>query len=101
MIIVAGTLTITPELIGDFARDVAEMVERVRAEAGCSHYSLLVEDAATGLVNVIEQWEDDAALLVHFTQPWIAEFSGRYGSHMLASTVRVFDIAGERPLPSM
>ena len=101
MIIVAGTLTINPAKIGEFVRDVAAMVDRVRAEAGCYHYSLLVEDAATGLVNVLEQWEDDAALLVHFTQPWIAEFSRRHGPEMLASTVRILDVAGERPLPAM
>jgi quinol monooxygenase YgiN len=49
---------------------------------------------------VVEQWRDDTALHVHFTMPWIAEFFAKYSPKMLASTVQIFDIAGEpRPLP--
>ena len=101
MIFVAGTMDINPAVIPGFVRDVAAMVDRVRAEDGCLHYSLLVEDAGTGVVNVMEQWADDAALIVHLQQPWIADFAGKYMGEMRASTVRVFDIAGERPLPGM
>jgi quinol monooxygenase YgiN len=50
---------------------------------------------------VIEQWDDDAALAVHFTQPWISEFAVKYLTRMKASTVQVYDIAGIRPLPGM
>jgi quinol monooxygenase YgiN len=61
-----------------------------------------VEDAATGLVNVMEQWDDDDALKVHLGMPWIAEFFSKYVGHMQASTVQVYDIAGApRPLPGM
>jgi quinol monooxygenase YgiN len=101
MIFVAGTLTVDPAVVTSFQRDVAAMVGKVRAENGCRHYSLLVEDAAAGVINVLEQWDDDAALIVHLKQPWIVEFFNRYVGHLRASTVRVFDIAGERPLPGM
>ncbi len=63
-----------PSIIDEFETRVAEMQEQVRAENGCLHYSLLVEDKATGKVNVMEIWEDDDALGVHFTQPWIGAF---------------------------
>ena len=69
MIFVAGTMTMNPEIIDDFKAEVAAMVDKVRAEDGCLHYSLLVEDADKGLVNVLEKWRDDDALLVHFGQP--------------------------------
>ncbi len=101
MIFVAGTMTINPAVIDAFAVDVAAMVDKVRAEAGCQHYSLLVEDAAAGLVNVHEQWADDAALVMHLQQPWITAFFNRYSGEMRASSVRICDIAGERPLPGM
>ncbi len=85
MIFVAGTMTLPPEDIPDLQRDVLAMIDKVREEPGCHHYSILVEDAGAGLVNVLEQWADDAALIaVH---------------RLRASTVRVFDIAGSRPLP--
>jgi quinol monooxygenase YgiN len=101
MIFVAGTLTVNPAVVADFQRDVAAMVDKIRSEDGCHHYSLLVENAATGLINVLEQWEDDSALVVHLRQPWITAFFARYVEHLRASTVRVFDITGERPLPPM
>jgi len=101
MIFVAGTMTLDPAQIANFQRDVAAMIDQVRAEAGCHHYSLLVEDAKSGLVNVLEQWTDDAALIVHLKQPWILEFLARNGPHLRASTVQVFDIAAARPLPAM
>lgn len=102
MIFVQGTMNMEPSCISDFEADVAAMVDKVRAEDGCLHYSILVEDAATGLVNVIEQWRDDDALVTHFTMPWISTFFAKYGGKMLATTVQVFDIAGEpRPLPAL
>jgi quinol monooxygenase YgiN len=102
MIFVQGTMTMDPAIIDQFVVDVAEMCPKVLTEDGCLHYSLLVEDAATGLVNVIEQWRDDDALKVHFTMPWISGFFAKYVGHMQASTVQIFDIAGApRPLPEM
>jgi len=49
----------------------------------------------------LEQWDDDAALIVHLKlkQPWITEFYDRYKDHMKSLDARVFDIAGERPIP--
>lgn len=101
MIFVAGTLTVKPELIGQFQSDVEAMLERVRREHGCHHYSLLAEDRATGVVNVLEQWENDAALATHLRQPWIVSFFNKYVSHLLAMNVKVYDISGVRDLPSM
>lgn len=101
MIFVQGTMNMDPACIPDFKVGVAAMIDKVRAEDGCLHYSLLVEDDASGLVQVLEQWRDDDALMVHFSMPWIAEFVANFGSKIQASTVQIFDIAGEpRPLPS-
>jgi len=101
MIFVAGTLTVNPALLPQFQQDVAAMVARVREEEGCLHYSLLTEDAQTGLVNVLERWTDDAALSRHLGQPWIVEFFNKYANHLLALNVKVYDISGERVLPGM
>ncbi|HVO48828.1 MAG TPA: antibiotic biosynthesis monooxygenase family protein [Steroidobacteraceae bacterium] len=101
MIFVAGTLSIDPGVVRDFQNDVSAMLAKVRAERGCRHYSLLVEDAQSGLINVLEKWDNDAALVAHLGQPWIVEFFTRYIGHVRESTVKVFDIAGERPLPGM
>jgi quinol monooxygenase YgiN len=101
MIIVAGTITFLPSVIPALQRDVAAMVGQVRKEKGCRHYSLLVEDAEAGLLNVLEEWDDDAALITHLGQPWIVDFFNRYSPHLQASTVRICDVSAERPLPGM
>jgi quinol monooxygenase YgiN len=101
MIFVAGTLTVKPAVLADFQKDVAAMAGRVRQERGCHHYSLLAEDPSSGLVNVLEQWTDDAALAVHLKQPWIVEFFNKYVGHLLAVNIKVYDISGERGLPTM
>lgn len=102
MIFVQGTMNMDPACIPDFINDVSAMRDKVLAEDGCHFYSLLIEDAATGLVNVIEQWRDDDALKAHFTMPWIASFFAKYAPLMQATTVQIFDISGAaRPLPEM
>lgn len=102
MLFIIGTMTMTPDVLDDFARDIAEMRPKVLAEAGCQHYSLLVEDKAAGIVNVVEGWSDDAALGVHLAQPWVVEFSRKYMPHVLAHSLAIHDVAGQpRPLPGM
>lgn len=100
MIFAQGTMNMDPGCIADFNQDVAAMNDKVRAEDGCGFYSLLVEDEATCLFNIVEQWPDDDALGVRFIMPWISEFFAEYSTKMLASTVQIIDIAGApRPLP--
>jgi len=101
MIFVAGTMTLNPSVLVDFQRDVAAMLPQVKTEKGCHHYSLLVEDASSGLVNVLEQWDDDAALTTHLAQPWIATFFNRYSGHMRSHTLKIYEIAGARSLPGL
>jgi quinol monooxygenase YgiN len=101
MIFIAGTMTLNPAILENFERDVAAMLEQVKAEPGCHHYSLLVQDADQGVVNVLEQWDDDEALKAHLAQPWIVSFFNRYSGHMRSHTLKVYDIAGARPLPGM
>lgn len=98
MIILAGTITIDAEQLPAFEQAVAAMADRVRAEDGCRHYSLLAEDRAAGLINVVEIWEDEAALRVHLAQPWITEFYARFSPHIRAIDVPIYDVAGVRPL---
>jgi quinol monooxygenase YgiN len=101
MIFVAGTMTLNPSVLGDFQRDLAAMLAQVKGEQGCRHYSLLVEDASSGVVNVHEVWDDDAALTTHLAQPWIATFYNRYSGHMRSHTLKIYDVAGTRSLPGL
>jgi quinol monooxygenase YgiN len=101
MIFVAGTLTVKPDLLSEFQADIAAMAGTVRRERGCHQYSLLAEDPAAGLVNVLECWEDDAALAEHLKQPWVVAFFNKYVNELLELNVKIYDIAGIRNLPGM
>jgi len=100
MIFVAGQMNMPPEIMDDFEKDVKAMRPKVLTEKGCHHYSLLTEDRGTGLINVVEVWDDDDALMEHFTQPWIVEFMEKYAAQIQNSTVKIYDVAGVRDLPS-
>jgi len=99
MIFVAGTLTIAPGQVADFEAEVAAMRARVLAEDGCHHYSLLVEDRAGGVINVLEMWESEEALKVHLTMPWIDTFFRRFSPHITGMTAQVYDAVNARPVP--
>lgn len=101
MIILSGTLTIDPAQVAAFREAVAAMRPAVLAEAGCRHYSLLVEDAAAGVINVLEMWDDDAALTVHLGQPHIRAFFARFSPHIRSMDAAVYDAGAPRPIPPM
>ncbi|HLY58157.1 MAG TPA: antibiotic biosynthesis monooxygenase [Stellaceae bacterium] len=97
MIIVAGTLTVDPASVADYAAAVVELRRRALHEDGCSHYSLLVQDAAAGVFNVSEIWRDDEALRVHLSQPWITAFVERFQASVRAFALQIYDVASVRP----
>ncbi len=98
MIIMAGTMTFEPADIPGFTAAVADMIAQIRAEDGCNHYSLLVEDAAAGLINVTEIWRDDAALHAHLAQPWTVSFFARFGPKARTIDLLIYDVSGTRAL---
>ncbi len=98
MIIIAGTMTFDPAAIAPLEQAVKAMVGTVRAEDGCHHYSLLPEDPAAGLVNVLEIWRDEPALRVHLAQPWTAAFLAQFGPKLQNMNVNIHEVATTHPL---
>ena len=102
MIFVAGVMMLNPAKVDAFEADVAAMIDDVRGEDGCLHYSLVVEDKAAGRINVHEQWRDDEALVAHFGQSHIQDFFAQHSPELRDTTVQIYDIDGEpRPLPGI
>jgi len=99
MLLVLGRLTINPDVIDDYEADLTKMIPKVLTEDGCRYYSLVIENKDKGIVSVSELWDDEAALLKHFTQPWIVDFVTKFGAQIQASTLKVFDASNERDLP--
>lgn len=99
MIFVAGSMSVQPAHIDEFEAAVAAMVDGVREEDGCIHYSLLVENRAAGLVNVLEMWESEEKLKTHLQTAGTQEFFGRFGPLMTGMNVQVYDALNPRGVP--
>jgi quinol monooxygenase YgiN len=99
MIIVAGTLTVDPAQVDAFEAAVQAMVGAVREEDGCIQYSLLVEDRATGVINVLELWESEEALKTHLQLDATVNFFNRFSPHLTGMTAQLYDAENARSVP--
>lgn len=100
MIIIAGTVKLSPADAQNFVDKMAEISSRVIQNDDCLHYSFLIQNKATALVNVLEMWASQDALDRHLQQPWIQEVGATFLSIIESSTCQIYDIAGVRPLVS-
>lgn len=96
MIVLAGHLRTTPELVEHLAATLRGLVEPTLREDGCINYHFAVDDAAAGTVLVYERWRDEAALQTHLSQPSIAGVLGAWADRIDISGVRKFDAVNER-----
>ena len=101
MIFVAGSITINPSAVADFQRDVAAMRPKVLEERGCRHYSLLAEDAAAGVINVLEMWDSEDDLRAHLKQSFIVDFFNKFSPMIQGMTAQVYDAVNARAIPAM
>ncbi len=97
MIIIAGHMTTTPELVHDLAAALSGLVPATLREDGCINYSFAIEDAAAGTVLVYERWRDQAALSVHLAQPAIAAVLGGWADKVSIDVTK-FDATNPRGL---
>jgi len=101
MLIVAGKVIVEEGSI-DRARDALRtMEEETRKEAGCHDYTFSIEINDPTVVRIFERWESMGALEGHFASPHMAAFGAALGQIQPKSMeVKIYDIAGELPMPS-
>ena len=99
MIIVQGAARVHPDQLPALRAAAAAMVTATRAEPGCIVYAFAEDVLEAGLLHIIEQWTDDAALAAHFATPHMAAFNAALGNAQLQSIKAVaYTVAGERVL---
>lgn len=76
MIVVTGYLTLDPGQIDAAHAAVATVVAATRAEPGNIDYRFSVDMDDPARLNVVEQWEDDAAIDLHMASAHMADFMG-------------------------
>ena len=66
MLLIVGTIRLTPENLQVARPVMRRMAEGSRAEEGCVQYSYAEDVFDAGLIHVKELWRDQAALDQHF-----------------------------------
>jgi len=79
MIVIAGKITLDPSKKDEANVAAIEMMEATHAEAGCIEYAFTWDLVEEGVVRVIEQWEDQAALDAHMAAPHMDAFVAKMG----------------------
>lgn len=95
MIILAGHLKTSPELVDDLAATLWSLVPDTLKEDGCLDYHFAIDDAAAGNILVYERWRDQAALDVHLALPTIGAVLGGWADKIVIA-IRKFDASNER-----
>lgn len=96
MIILAGHLKTSPDLVVELADALRGLVADTLNEDGCLDYSFAIDRRDEGTVLVYERWRDEDALGAHLAQPAIGEILGAWADRIDTSGVRKFDAANER-----
>jgi quinol monooxygenase YgiN len=96
MLVLAGHLRTSPELIDALAATLRALVEPTLKEDGCLNYHFAIDDREAGTLLVYERWRDDAALAAHLAQPKVQGVLGSWAEKIDVSGVRKFDTANER-----
>lgn len=92
MIIVWGKVEIQPEHLEAAKILSAEHVERSLAESGCLHHSAQISIDKPSTIVFYEEWQDMAALQVHFKVPASIQFVESIAKIAIAPpTLKIFD----------
>ena len=76
MIILAGHLKTSPDLVEELAAALQSLVPATLLEDGCLAYHFAIDDKAAGSILVYERWRDQDALNVHLALPAIGAVLG-------------------------
>ena len=99
MLVVTGRVQVPAERRDRFIEVATTMCAASRAEPGCSGYRVYADLEQPDRYVFVEEWEDEAALQLHFTQPHTGSFMSALGAllgepadalfHEVASTRRL------------
>ena len=95
MIILAGHLKTSPDLVEELAAALNSLVADTVKEDGCLDYHFAIDDRTTGSILVYERWRDQDALNTHLALPAIGAVLGGWADR-IEIAVRKFDAANER-----
>lgn len=98
MLIVIVRAEVDPTAIPRLQDALLTMMRASWEEPGCLSYSIAIEEAAAGVVSIVERWENIDALRLHFASPHMAAFNAAVGGSIRGMDAKMYDATNERPL---
>lgn len=99
MIVITGKAQLLPEHRDALITAANVMSAASMAEPGCIDYRFWVSTADPNTMLLLEEWEDQASLDAHLTQPHLAEFGAALGPALDGGfAVTKHEIASSAPL---
>lgn len=99
MIVISAVLKIDPARHADFSAAATAMTAATLEEPGCGSYRFAITCDDPGTAIVMEEWEDQAALDLHFATPHMAAFRDAVAGIMLAGSVATkYEVSSKGPL---
>ncbi|KMS59789.1 hypothetical protein V474_11385 [Novosphingobium barchaimii LL02] len=96
MIVLAGHLKTSPDLVEELADALRSLVEPTLQEDGCLGYHFALDSREDGTVLAYERWRDEDALAGHLAQPTVQALLGGWADRIDTTGVRKFDATNER-----
>ena len=90
MIVIHATVLIDPAKTDAAIVAAKEMMAESRKETGCHAYTFTRDLSEPGRFHIIEEWESDEALAIHFKAPHMAKFQA------VVPTLGLKDMKAER-----
>ena len=99
MIVIHASVLIDPAKTDDAVRAAKEMMAASRQEKGCHAYTFTRDLSEPGRFFIIEEWESDEVLAVHFRAPHMAKFQqAAAGLGIKEMTATRFVVSSHGPL---
>lgn len=97
MLLIVGTVRLSPANFERARPAMRRMVEASRAEAGCLEYSYAEDVLDPGLIHVKELWQDQLALDQHFASKHIAQWRKAWPDLQIGErNLRLYDVSESR-----
>ena len=98
-IIITATLFIDADKRGALLEELTSDILKVRKQIGCVRYEWAADGADETQINVLEEWEDAAAVDGHFAGENFAKIVGIIGAHdIISMSAKKYGISKEAPV---
>ena len=99
MLLIVGTIRLSPENLTRARSAMADMVSASRAEEGCVEYSYAEDVLESGLIHVKELWRDRLALDRHFASDHIQTWRAAWPELGIGErNLRVYEVGDSSPV---